>query len=158
MFELGRTVLRRRDNARCGVPRSERVADPALHRGVGGPAREPVEPDQRRAGDRRLDEPDEARARDRPIHAGGEPRMEAGVIGPEDPTGEDDLWLGPDEPGPPGQGGRHRRELVREPIDDRARDGIAPRRRREHGRRQLADPRLVEAARVVRMRDGVRSG
>ena len=78
-------------------------------------------------------------------------------MGPEDAATEHDLRVATDEAGPPGERGRHPDELVGEVVDDRPGDGVTVDRGREHGGRKLADPGLVEQARVVGMGDRVRS-
>ena len=80
-----------------------------------------------------------------------------GVVGPEDAATEHDLRVATDEAGPPGERDRHPDELVGEAVDDRAGDGVTVDRGREHGGRELADPGLVEPARVVGMGDRVRA-
>ena len=133
-----RTVLRRRDNHRCGVPVVERGAEPRLHGRVGGAAGEPVEADQRGPDDRRRGRGDGSA---RPGSAAAIARREPLVERARRRSGTRCRRGRPPDRAGRGAARRARAtaivdELVGQPVDDRAGDRVAgrSRSRRRSGR------------------------
>src|SRR5215210_1554856 len=134
------------------LPPRERGPNARRGRGIDGRAVEPVEPDERRADDRRRRELHEPRSWSDVADAALD-RCEELLVGrSEDAPAQDDVEIEPPEPQAPDQGRPHRYELGGKPIDDRPRDRIAVGRGREHDGTQLADAALTEAAVVHRLR------
>ena len=103
----------------------------------------------RRPRDRRRIQADEGRGRELGADPGIEPLEERRIVGSEDAAGKDHTDRPSLDPESSGEGNRHGRQLVGQPVRDGPGLTIALRRCRKHDGRQLPDPRLGERACAV---------